>query len=664
MFRKPALALILILAALVLLAPSAFASDEKPADQKTPPPQELKYDVVVTATRVETPNKEVASSILVLTRLDLERSRKVFVLEALRELAGVTVQENGPQGSAATVMLRGANSEHTLVLVDGVEINDPISPSRTFDFGHLLVDDIERVEVLLGPQSPLYGSDALGGVINIITRRGSARPGLSFSGMGGSYGTGAGSLGFRGGSERWDYSLGASYFGSAGFSAAGIGYRGNSERDGYRDLSLSGRLGYKLRDNVDFDLVVRNTSARTELDGFGGDFGDDPNSRQDYDLFFVRAQARALLIGNRWEQRLAMSYVSHHRSYDNPPDDLNPLFSETGTYDSRQVSLDWQNTIYAHESNIIVAGVEAQREDGKSYYFAEVPFAPTENIFPLKHSQTVGAYAQDQVKLGNRFFAAVGCRLDAHSRFGNAFTYRLAPAYVLPRLGMRIKATLGTGFKSPSLYQLYAPGTYWGLVGNENLRPETSTGWDAGLEQSLFGDRLKLGATYFHNDFRDLIQFDFLRGYTNTGRAEAKGWEASALARPADGFLLQACYTRTVSKDEATGLSLLRRPRDKFTAGLTASVLPKTQLVLSLIAVGSRDDMAYIGYTASRVVLKGYTLLNAVVSREIGSLGRVFLRLDNILDEEYETVYGYGTARFSVYAGFSLGIGTPSPAAN
>ncbi len=662
MHRKLALAwTVLVLFVCVPILSASPSSDEKSADQKTPPP-ELKYDVVVTATRVETPNKEVASSILVLTRADLERSRKLFVLEALQELAGVTIQENGPQGAAATVMLRGANSEHTLVLLDGVEINDPISPSRSFDFGHLLVDDIERVEVLLGPQSPLYGSDALGGVINIITRRGAARTGLSFTGMGGSYGTGAGSLGFQGAGGRWNYALGASYFGSTGFSAAGIGYRGNSEKDGYRDLSLSGRLGYKLRENIDFDLVIRNTSARTELDGFGGELGDDPNSRQDYDLFFIRGQARALLLGNRWEQRLALSYVSHHRSYDNPFDALHPYDSETGTYDGRQAGLDWQNTIYAHESNIIIAGLEAQIEDGRSDYLSESAWGPSESLFPRKSARTIGVYVQDQVRLGGRFFAAVGGRLDDHDRFGTAFTYRIAPAFVFDRLGTRLKATLGTGFKSPSLYQLYAPGTMWGPIGNPDLRPETSTGWDAGIEQAFFGDRLRLGATYFHNNFRNLIQFDFLRGYANTGQAEAKGWEASALARPADGFLFQACYSRAVSKDEATGLNLLRRPRDKFTAGLTASVLPKTQLVLSLIAVGPRDDMAYIGYTASRVVLKGYTLLNAVISRELGRLGRVFVRLDNILDQAYETVYGYGTARFSIYAGFSLGIGAPSTA--
>jgi vitamin B12 transporter len=664
MHRKPALALVVLVLALVVCVPAALlarSTDEKPADQKTPP-QELKYDVVVTATRVETPNKEVASSILVLTRADLERSRKIFVLEALQELAGVTIQENGPRGAAATVMLRGANSEHTLVLMDGVELNDPASPSRSFDFGHLLVDDIERVEVLLGPQSPLYGSDALGGVINIITRRGASRPGLSFSGLGGSYGTASGALAVRGGNDRWDYSVGASYFGSAGFSAAGAGYPGNTEKDGYHDLSLSGRLGYRLRDHIDFDLVVRNTSARTDLDSFGGASGDDPNSRQDYDLFFVRGQVRALLLKNRWEQRLALSYVSHHRSYDNPTDTLHPFDSETGTYDGRSAGLDWQNTIYAHESSIITAGVEAQLEDGRSDYLSEGAWGPSESLFPRKRARTVGVYAQDQVRLGGRFFAAVGGRLDDHDRFGTAFTYRIAPAYLFPGLGTKLKATLGTGFKSPSLYQLYAPGTIWGPIGNPDLRPETSTGWDAGVEQTLWGDRLSLGATYFHNDFRDLIQFDFLRGYTNTGQAEAKGWEAFASARPADGFLIQACYTRTDSRDEVTGLNLLRRPRDKFTAGLTAPVLPKTQLVLSLIAVGPRDDMAYIGYTASRVVLRGYTLLNAVISRDLGRLGRVFLRLDNILDQSYETVYGYGTARFSIYAGFSLGVGSPSTA--
>jgi vitamin B12 transporter len=648
---------LLVLLAFVGTVTARPAAEDK-QDRKTAPAQapDLTYHVVVTANRVETPAREVASSVLVLTRADLARTRKLFVLEALQELAGLTVQENGAPGAAATVMLRGANSEHTLVLMDGVELNDPISPSRSFDFGHLLLEDIERIEVILGPQSPLYGSDALGGVINIVTRRAQDRPGLSLFGFGGSYGTAAGRLACGLGRGPWDFSLDASGLGSAGYSSAGSGYQGNSERDGYSNLSLSGRLGYAPRDNLSLDLVVRDTSARTDLDNFGGDYGDDPNNRQDYSLFYVRAQVRSLLFNNRWEQRLALSYVAHHRSYDNPVDPRHPLDSERGTYDSRQATLDWQNTIYAHESNAVTFGLEAHGEDGRSDYVSDGAWGPSESLFPRKSARTIGVYIQDQVRLGGRFFAALGGRLDSHDRFGRAVTWRLAPAYIVPGTETKLRMAVGTGFKSPSLYQLYAPGTFWGPIGNAGLEPETSAGWDAGLEQPVWSGRILLGFTYFHNDFRNLIQFDFIRGYTNTGRAESKGVEVFASAFPGAGMSLRAGFTRTEARDLSTGLALLRRPRDKFTLRWASPFPAGIQLALSLVAVGSSSDMAYIGSASSRVELKGYTLVNAVLSRDISSWGQVFLRLDNILDQRYETVYGYGMPRLAIYAGLSLAL--------
>jgi vitamin B12 transporter len=644
-----------LLVALTLAWNPAWPASETEKNQKFQPP-DLTYNLVVTATRVETPNREVASSVVVLTRADLEKTRKAFVLEALQELAGLSVQENGPPGSAATIMLRGANSEHTLILMDGVELNDPISPSRSFDFGHLLLAGIDRIEVILGPQSPLYGSDALGGVINIITRRGEGRSLLSVSGFGGSYGTGAGRLAFSGSPGRLNYALDASCLSTAGFSSAGAAYSGNTEKDGYSNLSLSGRLGYKLLDNLDFDIILRETLARTELDNFGGDFGDDPNSRQDYNQFFVRGQARFRLLKNRWEQRLAFSFVSHDRTYDNPVDSRHALDSEYGTYLSRQTTLDWQHTIYAHETNIITFGLEAQGEDGRSEYVSNGIWGPSQSFFPRKSADTVGFYLQDQIKLGGRFFATVGGRLDIHNQFGRAVTYRLAPAYIIEATGTKLKMTLGTGFKSPSLYQLYAPGTLWGPIGSPDLRPETSLGWDAGVEQTLFGGRISLGATYFHNDFRNLIQFDFARGYTNTGRAVAQGLEVFASARLASDVSVQAGFNHTDSRDEATGLSLLRRPQDKFTVRLSSPLPEDLNLAVSLVAVGARDDLEFVNFAAIRTQLKGYALLNAVLSREISSRGQIFLRLDNILDQKYETIYGYGTPRFSLYAGLNFSL--------
>ncbi len=272
------------------LSPSAFSeeTEDKVILQK------LRHDVVVTATRIETPSKEVASSITVITRADLDRANRSTVLDVLEDVVGTAAVRSGGIGAAASIMLRGGNSEHTLVLLDGVEINDPMNPSRSCDLAHIALDQVERIEVLRGPQSTLFGSDALGGVVNIITRTGEGRPKLSLYGSAGSLSTSESRLGISGSTRRVSYSLGASYLKSGGISAADKALAGNTEKDGYRRLSLTGRAGLKLAPNLDLDLTVRGLLTRSEIDNFGGPFGDDPNNSQRYDSLFARAQLRGL----------------------------------------------------------------------------------------------------------------------------------------------------------------------------------------------------------------------------------------------------------------------------------------------------------------------------------------------------------------------------------
>ncbi len=254
---------ILATASLAFMAPGYGTKD------KVPPP-DLRHDLVITATRVETPSKEVASSLTVITREDLARSKKSTVLEVLEDVPGASIVRSGGPGSAAAVMLRGANSEHTLVLFDGVELNDPMNPSRSADLAHVSLDQVERIEVLRGPQSTLYGSDAMGGIINIITVTGSGRPKLALYGTGGALATGEGRLGISGSTGRMAYSLGISALRTAGISAADASLPGNGERDGYRNLSLTGRAGIKLGRGLDLDLSFRSVRARSEIDNFGG----------------------------------------------------------------------------------------------------------------------------------------------------------------------------------------------------------------------------------------------------------------------------------------------------------------------------------------------------------------------------------------------------------
>ncbi len=615
---------------------------------------QLHHEIVVTATRIETPAQEIASSVTVITGEELERMKKATVLEVLGEILGLVIVQNGPAGGSGSVLIRGANSEHTLILMDGVELNDPISPARSSDLAHITLENIDRIEILRGPQSTLYGSDAMSGIVNIITKKGQGDLKFSLSSAGGSYGTLINRAGLDGSFEKMHYSLGVSHFQSDGLSAASSDYEGNEEKDGYRNFSLSGRIGYRFNSTLELDFIVRILDARIDVDNFGGAYGDDPNNTQTNNSFFIKGQFRALLLNNRWEHRMSISLVDYDRKHENRTDSAHPLDSEQGLFKSRILNVDLQNNIFLHKTNTLTFGIDHQQEQGESEYSSDGIWGPSSSVFSQQRVRTTGFYIQDQVRLAQRFFASAGVRVDSHTQFGTSTTFRFAPAYVIRGTQTKLKATLGTGFKSPSIYQLYAPATFLGPIGNEHLNPERSTGWDIGIEQYFLGEKILFSATYFNNSYTDLIQFDFAQGYTNVGKAESKGLELSAQAILGTNFRLSASYTRTEAKDLVADTDLVRRPKDKFSASLLYPFLKRGRITLSLMHVGERKDLDFSTWPATRVTLDDYTLLNTVISYDITQHVQAFLRMDNILNEQYEMIKGYGTPGFSAYGGINL----------
>jgi vitamin B12 transporter len=614
----------------------------------------IQHEIVVTANRVETPAREIATSVTVITRQDLERTKKTTVIEALQEVLGINIFQSGPAGSSASVMLRAANSEHTLVMIDGVEVNDPITPSRTYDFSHLTVESIERVEILRGPQSTLYGSDAMAGVIHIITQEGRGKPRIHLSASGGSFSTFSGSAGLTGSLEKLRYSLWASSLTSQGFSAANAALEGNIEADGYRNFSLSARVGYQIADNIDIDFSGRILDTQSDIDNYGNAFGDDPNRIQTYDSLYLRGQIRGLFLKNRWEQKLILSHIRADRETDNPTDTQHPLDSERSAYKSAMFKLDWQNNIFLHRSNTLTFGAEYQQERGESWYSSESIWGVSESSFPQKKAHNTGVYIQDQWRLEETLFLTAGIRLDSHSQSGRSTTYRIAPAVFIRQTKTKLKATYGTGYKSPSLYQLYAPRDIWGPIGNEGLRPEKTVSWDAGLEQEFWEGKVRLAGTYFSSRFNDLIEYDYTQGYINIAEATSKGVELFLEWAPVDSLSLSATYTHTKAKDKNTGEFLLRRPRHKFSASAAFRFLQRGQALFSLVHIGTRDDQEWIDWVSTRVRMGSFSLVNAVLSWNIPSGLELYLRLDNILDQQYELIKGYGTAGFSAYGGFKI----------
>ncbi len=618
------------------------------------PPSVIQHAITVSATRLETDILEVANSVTILTAEELARTQKTSVLEAIRDITGLTILQNGGPGSSASVLIRGANSEHTLFLLDGFELNDPINPARSYDLAHLPVSQVERVEIIRGPQSPLYGSDALGGLVHVITREGRGKPAITLSTTAGSFNSLSGDCGFSGAAGKASYAIGLAFRRTDGISAASSDYAGNAESDGYRNITLSGKFGYSLREKTSLSLVFRSHHAKTDIDSFGGPFGDDPNSTQKYGSWLIQGRVRNLAFGNRWEQIIAFSLIRSRRDHDNPEDTLHPQEREEGFFRSGLLKLDWQNNFFLHGANTLTTGVEIEREMGRSHYLYESAFGTTEVPFPSVEARSAGIYLQDRWELGKGLFLIGGFRVDRHSRAGSALTVRFAPAYVISTTETKLKATIGTGFKSPSLYQLFAPGTSWGPIGNPELTPERSTAWDAGIEQALFGGRLSVGLTYFKNIFRALIDFDYQEGYVNIGEAETSGAEATMDFLPVKNLRFRAAYTRLTTRNRETGAVLFRRPRDKFSADLHSQVFGRFDVTLSLLYAGKRIDRDFSVFPYETVSLPEYVLLDGVITAKLGPSWEVFVRLENIFDAKYETVWGYGQPGFALNTGLRL----------
>ena len=635
----PIILIVLFLLLLTGLFTSPALAEEK-TEEKAEGKAILLPEIVVTATRTETPVREVASSVTVITGQDIEKKKEENVLDLLRDVPAVDVVRTGGSGETS-IYLRGAKSEHTLVLIDGIEVNDPASPGRSYDFAHLMTDNIERIEILRGPQSTLYGSDAIGGVINIITKKGQGKPRFSLVGEAGTYNTFSRQVGLSGGNEKIHYSLSGLRYDTDGFSAASEKY-GNTEDDGYKNTSLSAKVGLAPVSNLDLDLTIRSIHSRTDIDLGGGAGKDDPNYFTEHDQLFARTGLKLSLFNGLWEQKMGLSLSRHDQDYKDDKDADHPADFSRGSYKGGILKADWQHNINM-DINTITAGFEYEEESARSDWYSEnALWGTNQSAFDLKKAYQTAAYAEDQIKWADSLFASIGARLDHHDCFGNKFTYRLAPAYIFPSTGTKVKSTFGTGFKSPSLFQLYSS------YGNENLEPETSQGWDIGFDQPLFNDRLVFGVTGFANWFKDMIDYDYNTWkYKNVSKARANGVEASVSIKPSDPLSMQVSYTYTSTRDESTGHDLLRRPKNKGGIDLDYAFSKKGDVHASLLYVGKRYDMG-------SVTLHDYTLVNLAASYDIDSHLELFGRIDNLFDRNYEEVNGYGTAGFSTFGGIKV----------
>jgi vitamin B12 transporter len=599
-------------------------------------------EVVVVANRAPEPLSKVGNSVTVLDQQTIQDSQKVDVSSLLATTPGITFVRNGGPGTSTSVYVRGADSDHTIVLIDGVVLNDPSSTGGNLDFGNLLVGDISRIEILRGGQSTLYGSQAIGGVINIITAE--PEPGFNAEAQaeGGSLGTALAKAAIGEKADNWSFRLGATYYATDSVSALDERY-GGAGSDPFHDSVVSGRATYDFTPDVQFDERAYWTESRSFYDGYSpvtfllANYPQYENVRQVFDYTGLNFN----FFDNQLKNRLAYEYTTtQHSDYNSAVDPI----TQTDSYRGNNSRVEYQGTWAIVPGYQAVFGVQQEKS-----WADTTPDAPA-------HADTgqVGEYLQVQGEVIPGVNLTAGERHDHYDSFGQHYTGQFAAAWSLPSSTV-LRASWSQGYKAPSLYQLYSP------YGNAALKPEQSTGGDAGVEQHLWNDRVTLSATYFLTHFKNLIEFEDCPGsplcgtvgsefgyYANFDRAKASGVELQAAATLTSALTVSANYSHIKTEDDTPGSAtygqqLYQRPEDAANLSVTYAWPHSVKTTVAARYGGASLDENFNVYPTATVRLGGYTLFDLRASYDVTARLELYARVDNLTNKYYETIYQYGT---------------------
>lgn len=610
-------------------------------------------EVVITATRSETPYYQIGSSVSIITSDLIQQKQLKTIVDVLKEIPGLSITQLGGPGKQTSVFLRGTNSNHTLVILDGVKMNDPSSPSNAFDFSSLNVYDISRIEVVRGSQSTLYGSDAIGGVINIITKKGSGKPQYHFEGEGGSNNYYRSNLSALGSFGNLNYSFFASQAASDGISASNKIY-GNVENDGFSNSAIAANLEMIFDENLKAGFIYKFSKSKADLDQ-NEKLGDDPNYTFKQEEHLARFNFSALSFKGLWKQNLSASFIRRFSNALDLPDAIHKNISSDSYNKGSRFKIDWQNNLYFIPQNLITFGVERETETANSSYSSNGDWGPFNSVFPKQSVYTTGIYLQDQFEYNKSLFVTAGIRYDKHQKFGSVSTFRIAPVYFIQSTNTKIKFSYGNGFKAPSLYYLYDPA-----FGNPELKPEKSKSWDAGIEQFIDNGNYSFSITYFSADINDMFGYDKNFKTINIAKAKSSGVEITTLAK-FNKLSFNANYTYTNAIDDYElspeyKQELLRRPKNQFYFYANYFISQDFDANISVKYVGKRIDKDFSSFPAKRITLQDYTLFNIAMNYKLFDEVTLNGRIENLFDKKYEEVLYYGTLGRTFYIGFNASL--------
>jgi vitamin B12 transporter len=607
-------------------------------------------ETIVTATRIPTPAERVPAAITVIDRQEIEERGYQSLAEALAAVPGLRLVQTGGLGQQASAFIRGSNSRHVLVLLDGVPVNDASEPNGAFNFGNELLGDIERIEIVRGPGSSLYGSGAIGGVINLVTRRAPANTPLQIFGdlAGGTQGTARGALGAAGTTAAWDYLVMGQGIATQGHDATPRRFtRDTRETEDFRAASGTARFGVVLSPGTRVEGLLRWRENQLELDDVPND---DPNYTGDDRRYYGQLRGETELFGGAWTTGLRAAITQDRRRYVNLPHSGSTASTDDLFRGERQV-LDWGNRVRLGE---VGPFADAGLAFGASYEQEDVRAASGSPSFRTTTDAQAGAgalHAGVQGRLFDRLDLSAGIRQDLAEDYDGYTSWRAGAVLLVPEVQARLFANTGTAFKAPSLYQRFGRiGTFF--QGNPNLRPETSFTWEAGAEVDLplLGrpDWATFGATYFDIRYDDLINFNAaFDSLENIERAYSRGVELGLTMRPAPWLDARVAWTITEARDETNDLPLARRPRN--VVAVSARVAPTDRLVLApeVLFTGPSPEGAFASYTdsgASRTqpsYNKSGTVLNLTGSYRVTPAITAYAEGRNLGNSRYEPANGF-----------------------
>ncbi len=632
------------------------------ADPDTPA-----HEIVVTATRIPTPVLDIPAGVSVIDRQTIENRGYTTLTDALSAIPGVRVSQSGGPGGNASVFVRGTNSNAVLVLRDGMPLNDASDASGAFNFGVDTLADVERIEIIRGPMAALYGSGAIGGVINLISRQGHEQ-GVHITGdLAGGYPKQIqGNVNASGIEGPLDY--------SATFESQSLrGYDVTPQRvsiytgvpDGFRAMVGTLNLGYTPVDGTRLSLSLRARRAVFGFNALGNPTFDDANSTGHADSLLGRIGVTSKLFGGTYETSVFLGRLQEDRHY---TELLNPLDPNLATNDSRyhayRTDLQWNHTVHLSDLLDVPMLSATDLTFGYEHIADTVKVRVNSSSSGFGFQQSAKAYMNTdathaglQTTLWQRLTLTGQLRQDWVA--GNApFTWRLGAVLDVPEVATRFKAAYGTAFRAPSLFDRYGVDSF-GYVGNPHLGPESAQGWEVGFTTTFDAfahkDFVSFGATYFNEQVQNLIVAQFVPVDTavNIGSAHIQGVETQLTMRPAGWLVLQATYTFTDAQNADLGSRLLRRPQHAASFDATITPLPGLTIVPELRLTGAFQDFLVDdnGFSTNVGTSPHGLIANLTVTYDVAPRVQLYANGRNLFYSRFEPVNGYQTPGPSFLAG-------------